>query len=127
MNRGSSAPPPWGHTVWGSEYTAWEQKPPPWPFRASHSDSCFTPTAVNRSPRGIFSKNKPPFNPYLNVAIGGSLALQMLTIVVPGFRQLLGVTPLNLFDVAVIGGSSVLPLVINESRKEKKRKVGNER
>ncbi len=77
--------------------------------------------------RGIFSKNKPPPNPYLNVAIGGSLALQVLTIVVPGLRQLLGVAPLNLFDVAVVGGSSVLPLVINESRKERKRKAGNEK
>jgi len=77
--------------------------------------------------RGIFSKNKPPSNPYLNVAIGGSLALQVLTIVVPGLRQLLGVAPLNLFDMAVVGGSAVLPLIINESRKEKKRKVGNER
>ena len=77
--------------------------------------------------RGIFSKDKPPSNPYLNVAIGGSLALQVLTMVVPGFRQLLGVAPLNLFDVAVIGGSSVLPLVINETRKEKKRKADDER
>ena len=77
--------------------------------------------------RGIFSKNRPPSNPYLNVAIGGSLALQGLTVVVPGLRQLLGVTPLNLFDMALVGGSSVLPLVINESRKEKKRKVGNEK
>jgi Ca2+-transporting ATPase len=77
--------------------------------------------------RGIFSKNRPPSNSYLNVAIGGSLGLQVLTMVVPGLRQLLGVAPLNLFDVAVVGGSAVLPLVINESRKEKKRKVGNER
>ena len=77
--------------------------------------------------QGIFSKEKPPSNPYLNLAIGGSLALQVLTMVIPGFRQLLGLTPLNLFDVAVVGGSAVLPLVINESRKERKRKVGHER
>ena len=77
--------------------------------------------------RGIFSKEKPPSNPYLNVAIGGSLALQVLTMVIPGLRRLLGVAPLNLFDVAIVGGSSVLPLIINESRKKKKRKVDNEK
>ncbi len=86
-----------------------------------HAYSCQSET------RGFFSKKRPPSNPYLNVAIGGSLGLQVLTMVVPGFRQLLGVTPMNLFDVALVGGSAVLPLVINESRKEKKRKVGNER
>ncbi len=77
--------------------------------------------------RGIFSKEKPASNPYLNVAIGGSLALQMLTVMIPGLRQLLGVTPLNPFDMALIGGSSILPLVINETRKERKGKVGDER
>ena len=35
---------------------------------------------------GIFSKEKPPANSYLNVAIGGSLALQVLTMVIPGLK-----------------------------------------
>ncbi len=73
--------------------------------------------------KSIFSKTKPSANPYLNAAVGGSMALQVLTMVVPGLRQLLGVTPMNLFDVGVIGGSAVLPLLLNESRKAA-RKVG---
>ncbi len=75
--------------------------------------------ACRSETHGIFSEEPPPPNRYLNVAIGGSLALQVLTMVVPGLRRLLGVTPPNLFDAAVIGGSAVLPLIINESRKGK--------
>ena len=85
-----------------------------------HAISCRSET------HGIFSETRPPSNPYLNVAIGGSLALQVLTMVIPGLRQLLGVTRPNLFDIAVIGGSAALPLLVNESRKER-RKVGNEK
>ncbi len=78
-----------------------------------HAITCRSETS------GVFSKEPPPANGYLNMAIGGSLALQFLTMAVPGLRQLLGVTPPNLFDAAVIGTSAVLPLIINESRKGK--------
>ncbi|MBL0712370.1 MAG: cation-transporting P-type ATPase, partial [Desulfosarcina sp.] len=51
-----------------------------------HAISCRSET------HGIFSTTKPPSNPYLNAAIGGSLAIQVLTMVVPGLSQLLGET-----------------------------------
>jgi Ca2+-transporting ATPase len=58
-----------------------------------------------------------PSNPYLKTALIGSFAVQALTLVLPGFRSLLGLTPISLFDSLVIGGSAVLPFVINEKTK----------
>ncbi|MCB2186047.1 MAG: cation-transporting P-type ATPase [Deltaproteobacteria bacterium] len=49
-------------------------------------------------------------NPYLRWALGGSLALQALTMLVPGVRSLLGLTPLNLLDYLVIGASALFTL-----------------
>jgi len=56
-------------------------------------------------------------NPYLSLAIGGSVALQVLTLAVPGLRRLLGITPIGLLDGVVIGGTAVVPLVVNELTK----------
>jgi Ca2+-transporting ATPase len=69
----------------------------------------------------IFDKERLPSNRYLNAALGGSLALQALTIAVPGLRGLLGTTTINLTDALVIGGSALLPLVVNESTKKTMR------
>jgi Ca2+-transporting ATPase len=56
-------------------------------------------------------------NPYLNVAVGGSLVLQMLTMFIPPLRGFLGVTPPTVIDVAAIGAAAFLPFLANESRK----------
>ncbi len=72
----------------------------------------------------FFGRERPPANRYLDVALGGSLLLQIMTMVVPAFRNFLGVTPLNLVDAAVIGGSALLPLAVNETTKVK---TGDER
>jgi Ca2+-transporting ATPase len=66
----------------------------------------------------LFDKNRPPRNHYLSAAVFGSLAIQLLTFVVPGLRRFLGVSALNLSDAAVIAGSSVIPLLINEATKK---------
>jgi Ca2+-transporting ATPase len=58
-----------------------------------------------------------PANPYLRTALIGSFAVQALTLVVPGLRSLLGLTPISWFDGLVIGGSALLPFVINEKTK----------
>jgi P-type Ca2+ transporter type 2C len=58
-----------------------------------------------------------PANPYLKTALVGSFAVQALTLVVPGLRGLLGLTPVSLSDGLVIGGSALLPFVINERTK----------
>jgi Ca2+-transporting ATPase len=76
-----------------------------------HAYSCRSDT------HGIFVRDKLPPNPYLNVAVGGSLVLQLLTLMVPGLRNLLGTTSINLVDVAVIAGAAALPLFVNDATK----------
>lgn len=72
-----------------------------------------------RSPKhSIFSQEKLPSNQYLTVALGGSLSIQILAAAIPGLRQLLTLTPINLLDGAVIGTSALLPFVVNESTKQ---------
>ena len=56
-------------------------------------------------------------NRYLNLAIGGTAALQFATVAVPGLRSLLGTTLVGPLDMAVIGAGSVLPFLINEATK----------
>ncbi|MDZ8235582.1 MAG: HAD-IC family P-type ATPase [Nostoc sp. ChiQUE01a] len=65
----------------------------------------------------IFNQEKLPNNPYLNAAIIGSFAIQILAIIIPSLRSLLKITPLNVVDSAVIGSSALLPLLINELTK----------
>ena len=67
--------------------------------------------------RSLFDPKRPPNNPYLNLAVGGSLALQTLTLFIPGLRGFLGLTPPTVIDAAVIGASALLPFLANESRK----------
>lgn len=71
----------------------------------------------------IFNKAKLPNNPYLNAAIIGSFGIQILAIAVPQLRSLLKITPINLADCSVIGGSALLPLLVNESTKKIKEEV----
>jgi Ca2+-transporting ATPase len=65
----------------------------------------------------LLGKKRPPTNPYLNAAVGGSLALQVLTLFIPGLRGFLGLTPPAVIDAAVIGAAALLPFLANESRK----------
>ena len=67
-----------------------------------------------RSGRRDDRRPLPP-NPYLNYALGGSLALQVMTMVLPPLRSLLGVATLGAADLAVIGAASLAPLVLNRS------------
>jgi Ca2+-transporting ATPase len=65
----------------------------------------------------IYDQEKLPPNKYLTLAIAGSLGLQLLTFTVPWLRNLLGIAPITLFDGAIIGISSILPLLVNEATK----------
>ena len=82
-----------------------------------HAYSCRSET------HSIFDKGKLPPNPYLNVAIAGSVGLQVLAMVVPGLRTLLGITPIGFIDWVVVGGSAVLPLIVNEATKHGNKKA----
>ncbi|MFI5355338.1 MAG: cation-translocating P-type ATPase, partial [Desulfobaccales bacterium] len=76
-----------------------------------HAISCRSETHT------IFSRGKLPPNPYLTMALGGSLFMQFLTMVVPGLRSLLGLAPVGLLDGLVISASALLPLLVNEATK----------
>lgn len=65
----------------------------------------------------IFSKEKLPNNPYLNAAVIGSFAIQILAISIPQLRSLLKITPINLVDGLVIAASALVPLLVNETTK----------
>ncbi len=67
--------------------------------------------------KSIFQPKDRPANPYLNLAVFGSLGLQILTQVIPGLRGLLGLTPVTIGDMLVIGATSVAPFLLNEARK----------
>jgi Ca2+-transporting ATPase len=66
---------------------------------------------------GVFTAEKLPANRYLDGAVVGSLALQVLAMLVPGLRGLLGIDRLSLIDglVVVLGG--LAPFLINEAEK----------
>jgi Ca2+-transporting ATPase len=66
---------------------------------------------------GLFGRRGLPANPYLNAGLGVSMALQALTLLVPGLRSFLGLGPIALIDGVVIGGSALLPLAVNEGTK----------
>jgi Ca2+-transporting ATPase len=76
-----------------------------------HAISCRSET------HSIFSSEKLPPNHYLTMALGGSLFLQFLTMVVPGLRSVLGLAPVGLLDGVVISASALLPLMVNEATK----------
>ncbi|ARV62830.1 ATPase [Nostocales cyanobacterium HT-58-2] len=65
----------------------------------------------------IFSREKLPTNSYLNTALLGSFALQLIAIAFPPLRALLKIAPIDVVDALVIGGSALLPLLVNESTK----------
>jgi Ca2+-transporting ATPase len=66
---------------------------------------------------GLFSRERLGANPYLRTAIPASLALQAATLLVPGLRRLLGLTPLGLVDLALVAAGASLPLLANEAIK----------
>jgi Ca2+-transporting ATPase len=65
----------------------------------------------------MFSREKLPQNKYLNIALGGSFALQILAMTVPGIRGLLGLAPIGIIDGMVIGVTALLPYFVNEATK----------
>jgi Ca2+-transporting ATPase len=65
----------------------------------------------------MFHGRSLPANPYLNLAVGGSLALQALTMVFPPLRAVLGLAAPAALDLAVIAGTSLAALMLNETAK----------
>ncbi|MGB3757476.1 MAG: HAD-IC family P-type ATPase [Rivularia sp. (in: cyanobacteria)] len=66
----------------------------------------------------IFDIGKLPQNQYLNIALIGSIGLQLLSIGVPQLRTLLSLTTISIADSIVVSSSAILPLIFNETRKK---------
>jgi magnesium-transporting ATPase (P-type) len=59
-------------------------------------------------------------NSTLAAGLGGMLALQAATVLVPPLRALLRTTPLDLADVALISAGATVPLLVREALKTTK-------
>jgi P-type Ca2+ transporter type 2C len=86
-----------------------------------HAISCRSKT------HRVLSAEPLPPNRYLNLALLGSFTVQVLALVVPGLRSLLGILPIDLLDSLVIGGSALFPLVVNEASKSLGAKTVSDR
>ncbi len=71
---------------------------------------------------GLFTKKDLPRNRYLDWAIGGSIAIQLATMFFGPLRSFLGLSAITLSDGLIIGATSTLPLVLNETTKAVKEK-----
>jgi len=68
--------------------------------------------------RSIFRRKNQPKNPYLDIAVGTSLLVQILATTVPALRKFLGTAPIGILDTAVIAAGAGLPLLVNEIAKD---------
>jgi P-type Ca2+ transporter type 2C len=75
-----------------------------------HAISC-------RSAQGTFELEPRSTNSALLGIVAGSLALQSAALLVPGIRNLLGITPIGALDAVAMIAGGVLPFFVNEARK----------
>jgi Ca2+-transporting ATPase len=68
----------------------------------------------------LLERHQLPPNPHLNAALGISLAAQLLTVLVPGLRNILGTTLPTLTDGLVMGAGALAPLLVNEITKTRR-------
>lgn len=71
--------------------------------------------------RSLFDRERRAANPALNLAIGGSLVAQIMTILLPALRRLLGTTRLTRGDWLISGLGAIAPLLVNEALKIQRR------
>jgi Ca2+-transporting ATPase len=76
-----------------------------------HAWSCRSQT------HSLFDAAALPQNTSLTVALGGSFGLQVLALLLPGLRGLLGLAPLTLLDGTVMVLGALFPLLVNEGSK----------
>ncbi len=55
-------------------------------------------------------------NPSLDLAVGGTLAVQALATLIPPLRRVLGLAPLGPLDLLVTATASAIPALINDRR-----------
>jgi Ca2+-transporting ATPase len=67
--------------------------------------------------KGSLTRERLLSNPYLTIALGGSLSLQTLARLVPGLGRFLRVPSLGLLDVLVVGLSALCTTLVNDGLK----------
>ncbi|MBF0466289.1 MAG: cation-transporting P-type ATPase [Nitrospirae bacterium] len=77
-----------------------------------HTLSCRSDTI------SIFDKERLSRNKYLDIAMSASFAAQILCVLVPPLRKVLGITPIGIADALVIAGNAVVPYLFNEKTKK---------
>lgn len=73
-----------------------------------------------RSAHGSTDSSLAARNPVLPAIVGGSLIAQCGAMLLPGLRNLLGIAPLDIVDVAVMAAGGVLPFLVNTARKTRR-------
>jgi len=76
-----------------------------------HAVSCRSAT------HSVLGRGTLPPNPYLTAALAGSYGLQALTFLIPGLRNLLGLTSIGVADAAIVAAGAVAPFLGNEAAK----------
>ncbi|MBV8357331.1 MAG: cation-transporting P-type ATPase, partial [Deltaproteobacteria bacterium] len=76
-----------------------------------HAVSC------RSSKHSVFGRGTLPSNHYLTAALAGSYGLQALAFLIPGLRNLLGLTSISITDAAIITAGAVVPFLGNEGAK----------
>jgi Ca2+-transporting ATPase len=75
-------------------------------------------TISSRSERHtIFDAARMPANGYVPVALGSGFAIELLSLIVPPVRRLLGSSPLRLLDLLVVGVAAGTHLLVNDAMK----------
>jgi Ca2+-transporting ATPase len=76
-----------------------------------HAVSCRSTT------HSVFQHGTLPPNHYLTAALAGSYGLQALAFLIPGLRNLLGLTSIGVADAAIIAAGAMAPFFGNEAVK----------
>jgi len=72
----------------------------------------------------IFDTAALPPNRYLNLALGGSFALQGIAMAAPGLRSRLGLGAVGLVDMPAVAAGAILPFLANELGKRGRASSG---
>ena len=76
-----------------------------------HAVSCRSST------HSVLGRGSLPSNHYLTAALAGSYGLQALAFLIPGLRNLLGLTSIGATDAVIVAAGAVIPFLTNETTK----------
>jgi Ca2+-transporting ATPase len=75
-------------------------------------------TISSRSDRhSIFDTDRLPPNEYIPAALGSGFLVELMSLVIPSIRRILGSAPLRISDLLVVGGVAGTHLIVAEALK----------